>query len=338
MVGRSQAFSIAVLLLGSVPAIPAQPFHLPTANHALFEPDGEDRFFVGTPGKPWISGAFGCVRSEGWQMHEGLDIRCLERDKHGEPTDPILATADGQVAYINRKAALSNYGRYIVLQHQIQGIQVYSLYAHLSQIADGLHAGQAVQAGSRIGTMGRTANTRSRISKERAHLHFELDLLVNEDFPSWYKRRYPKQRNDHGVWNGQNLLGLDPRQILLTQQLHGDRFNLIHVIRSQPELMRVMVRETNFSWLRRYPQLIRPNPVAAQEGVAGYEIAFNFNGIPFDLIPRTNSEMPSTARVKLLSVNEAEYELRPGRRLVTRQGTGWSLAPAGERLIDLLLE
>ena len=99
-----------ILLLGSALVAHAQPFHLPTANDALFEPGGEEQFFVGTPGKPWISGAFGCVRSEGWQVHEGVDIRCLDRDKRNEPLDKILATADGKVAYINRKSSLSNYG------------------------------------------------------------------------------------------------------------------------------------------------------------------------------------------------------------------------------------
>jgi len=43
----------------------AQPFQLPTANRALFDKGGEERFFVGTVGKPWTSGCFGCVRSEG---------------------------------------------------------------------------------------------------------------------------------------------------------------------------------------------------------------------------------------------------------------------------------
>ena len=56
-------------------AAQAQPFQLPTANHALFDAGGEERFFVGTVGKPWTTGTFGCVRSGGWQMHEGLDIR-----------------------------------------------------------------------------------------------------------------------------------------------------------------------------------------------------------------------------------------------------------------------
>ena len=43
----------------------AQPFYLPTANTALFEKGGEDRFFAATPGKTWVSGTFGCVRSDG---------------------------------------------------------------------------------------------------------------------------------------------------------------------------------------------------------------------------------------------------------------------------------
>src|SRR5580765_2597615 len=83
-----------MLVLGAISALAQSPFQFPTANHALFETNGEDRFFVGTVGKPWTSGCFGCVRTEGWQMHEGLDIRCLQRDKHNEPTDPVMATAD----------------------------------------------------------------------------------------------------------------------------------------------------------------------------------------------------------------------------------------------------
>src|SRR5258708_31639800 len=100
----------------------AELFQLPTANRALFEKGGEERFFVGTTGKPWTTGSFGCVRSGGWQIHEGLDIRCLQRDRKGEPIDPVLATADGTVAYINTRSSLSNYGNYIVLRHSIEGI------------------------------------------------------------------------------------------------------------------------------------------------------------------------------------------------------------------------
>src|SRR5262245_11497348 len=88
---------LLLLLSCLLSPVVAQPFLLPTANRAIFEPGGEERYFVGTVGKPWTSGTFGCVRTEGWQLHEGLDIRCLQRDKHGEPIDPVMASADGTV-------------------------------------------------------------------------------------------------------------------------------------------------------------------------------------------------------------------------------------------------
>src|SRR5664280_698502 len=72
--------AVSILSLAAFSAAAQQPFQLPTANHALFEPGGEEKFFVGTTGKPWTSGCFGCVLSDGWHMHERVDIRCLDRD------------------------------------------------------------------------------------------------------------------------------------------------------------------------------------------------------------------------------------------------------------------
>jgi murein DD-endopeptidase MepM/ murein hydrolase activator NlpD len=314
----------------------AQPFQLPTANQALFERGGEDKFFVGTVGKPWTSGTFGCVRSEGWQIHEGLDIRCLQRDKRGEPTDPILATAEGQVAYLNSRAALSNFGKYLVLRHRIDGLEVYSVYAHLSEIRDGLKPGQIVKAGAVIGIMGRTANTREGISRERAHLHFELNLFVNDHFPEWYRRTFPGQRNDHEAWNGQNLLGLDAGRILREQRRLGAKFSLLQHLRDETELCRVQVRATNFAWLKRYAPLVQPNSRAESEGLAGYELALNFNAIPFRVIPRAASEMVAKSKYHLLSVNEAEQSKNPCRRLVTKRAGRWELTTQGENALGLL--
>src|SRR5260370_42468959 len=92
--GRRRWFaSLQILAAVTLPAaaMPAEAWLLPTANRALFEPGGEGKFFAGTAGKPWTSGTFGCVRSEGRQFQEGLDIRCLQRDGRGEPIDPVLA-------------------------------------------------------------------------------------------------------------------------------------------------------------------------------------------------------------------------------------------------------
>jgi len=314
----------------------AQPFQLPTANHALFEKAGEERFFAGTAGKDWTTGAFGCVRGEGWQMHEGLDIRSVQRDKHGEPTDTVMATADGTVAYINTRPSLSNYGNYIVLRHRIDGVEIYSLYAHLHEVQPGLKAGRAVKAGETIGVMGRTANTHEGIAKDRAHVHFELNLFVNERFASWHKRTFPDQRNDHGNWNGQNLLGLDPRLILLEEHRDGAKFSLLGFIQHETELCRVVVRKADFPWLKRYAALVRPNPRAAKEGIAGYEIALNFNALPFELIPRADSEIKGRAKFQLLSVNEAEQQRNPCRRLVTKRGARWELTSRGVNALELL--
>jgi murein DD-endopeptidase MepM/ murein hydrolase activator NlpD len=314
-----------------------RPLRLPTANGALFEPGAEERFFVGTEGKTWTTGTFGCVRSGGWQFHEGLDIRCLQRDKHGEPTDPIMAAADGTVAYINTRPFLSNYGDYIVLRHQIDDLEVYSLYAHLSAIQPGLKTGAPVKAGDPIGTMGRTSDTRQRISKDRAHVHFELDLLLNDRFAAWQKRNEPGEPNDHGEWNGHNLVGFDPRAVLLGQQEPKAHFNLAAFLRSQPELCRVFVRAATFPYLRRYPALVTRNPRAEKEGVIGYELVLTFDGLPVQLIPRAASEIKANARLQLLSVNEAEQKRNPACRLVRQRNGHWELTQGGQQRIDLLL-
>jgi len=122
----------------------------------------------------------------------------------------------------------------------------------------------------------------------------------------------------------------------LEQQEQGAKFNLVRLIQSQPELCRIFVRETDFPWLKRYAPLVRPNPRATQEGIVGYEISLNFTGIPIALTPRAAAEIKSKSRVQLLSVNEAEYQKNPCRKLVTKRGGRWELATNGLNLIGLL--
>ena len=329
------AVFIALLGFAAQPQA-AAVFQFPTANHALLEPGGEERFFVGTSGKPWTSGQFGCVRTEGYQFHEGLDIRCLQRDRRDEPTDPVNATADGVVAYVNSKPALSPYGNYVLLRHQVEGLEVYSLYAHLSAIRSGLKAGMPVRTGENIATMGRTSNNRQSITKDRAHCHFELDLLGTDHYVQWHQARLPEQRNDHGVFNGFNLFGIDPAQILREQARLGPNFSLVRYLQAQPELCRVAVRVKSFPFLHRYAPLVIRNPVAEREGIAGYELGLSFNGLPLRIIPRAASELKSPAKVVLLSVNETEQKSRPCGKLVLKRGKMWTLLNHGQQLIDQL--
>ena len=332
----STKFFVVWLLLGCLPnLLNGQVFRLPTANRAIFEAGGEERFFVGTTGKPWTSGTFGCVRSEGWQFHEGLDIRSIQRGARREPSDPVMAAADGTVAYLNQRVSTSNYGKYAVVRHSIEGMEIFTLYAHLSDFAPGLAPGKAVKAGDVIATMGRTSNTRERISLERAHVHFEINLLVTDRFPAWFKKEHPRLRDDHGIWNGMNMLGMDPREVLLEQQAQGAKFSVLKFVQSRPELCRVLIRDADFSFPKRYPMLVQPNPIAQKEGAAGYEVVFNFSGLPMSLTPRAASEIKNRTRYQLLSVNAAEQQKNPCRRLVIRRGTRWELTNQGIAFLNL---
>ena len=313
------------------------PFQLPTSNRAIFETGGEPRYFAPTVGKTWVAGTFGCVRSDGHQLHEGVDILRMSTDRRGEPMDSVMAVADGVVVYVNTHSGLSNYGNYIVIRHQIDGVTLYSLYAHLSAIRNGLRAGVEVRTGDGIATMGRTTNTRSSIGKERAHLHLEFDFQLNPRYADWHGVHRAGERNDHGNWNGHNLLGLDPWQLFLEQRRAGAKFSLARWIKGQTELCRVFVKATDFAWLRANPGMIRPNPRAQKEGIAGYELALNFMGLPFECTPRAASEMKSLVSNQVLYVNEVEQRQHPCRKLIHQRGGHWELAPAGVELMSLLL-
>lgn len=319
------------------PAEIRQHFRPPTANHALFEPEAGDRYFVGTVGRSWTSGTFGCVRSEGYQLHEGLDIRPLERDSRGEALDPILAAADGIVAYVNPKAALSNYGIYVVLRHEIQGWELFTLYAHLARVGDRITPGLRVQCGEPLGIMGRTANTRSGISKDRAHLHFEINLLVNDRFADWHRKHFPGQRNDHGVWNGRNMLGIDPLPLLLQQHHDPSLLDLSALIRQQPVLCRTLVRSTDFDWLHRYPATVEPRSLKNSAEIVAHEIHHDFVGIPIRIIPRTADEAAGRARIQLLEVDAQTARAYPCQKLVRQREGRWQFTAEGERFLDLLI-
>ena len=311
------------------------PFQFPTANHYLYTPGADAKFLAPTePDKPWTSGGFGCVRDYAHRMHAGLDILHLQTNRRGDPTDPVMATADGMVVYFSTRPSLSNFGNYIVIRHLIQGMEVYSLYAHLSAIQPGLQIGSQVKAGQVIATMGRTSNAEV-IAQWRAHVHFQINLLLNDNFAAWFRRYAPPgEVNYHGEWNGHNLSALNPRDILLGER--DGKFDLKTFVSSQTEFCRVLVRATNFPFLKRYPMLILPNPTAQKEGVAGYEISLNFNGVPFALMPRAESEIKSRAKIQLVSVSEQLALANPCCDLVVKRGGHWQLGNDGTHEMELL--
>jgi len=335
----SQPIRPALLFLTALTAIRllAQPFQLPTANHALLEPDGGgERFYVGTAGKPWTSGRFGCSRTEGFQFHEGMDIRPLERDRRGEPTDVARCASDGTVAYVNTHPSLSNYGNYIVVRHQMDRLEVFTLYAHLASVRPGLKTGVPVRTGDPLGVVGRTSNTRQRITPDRAHLHFEILFMANSRYADWHRTSMAGTRNDHGAFHGFNLLGIDPAEVFRIQSKAGDRYDLVRHLGGIPELCRVLIRRPNLDWVRRNPGAVRANPAVPREEIAGWELALGFNGVPLHATPRGRAEISSPDRLQLLSVNPEVVAAHPCGKLVVRRGKSWSLTTKGTRQLEVL--
>jgi hypothetical protein len=82
--------------------------------------------------------------------------------------------------------------------------------------------------------------------------------------------------------------------------------------------------------------LVLSNPTPQREGVAGYEVALNYNGVAFALMPRAASEIHGQSRFQLLSVNEGEEKANPCRHLVVKRGSRWQLTAAGIRELEML--
>ncbi len=260
----------------------------PTPNMAYAEGKPIDAYVQATASGEPASGLFGCARSGGHQFHEGIDLKPIKRDSRGESLDEIFAAMPGVVRHINARAGESNYGRYIVIEHAEVQPPVYSLYAHLSAVQSGLKVGNAVKSGQVIATMGRTSGG-STIPRERAHLHFEIGLLATRQFQSWYSWKKIGSRNEQGLYNGMNLLGLDPIDFY-NQFRSGRVTGFVDYFAQLPAVARVRVA-TSFvpDLVQRYPQLLASEvPVA---GVAGWEIKLSATGLPFSWKPLSATDV-----------------------------------------------
>lgn len=269
------------------------------------------------------SGGYGGVRSGGAQFHEGIDIKCVSRDRRGEPLDPILAAMSGVVRHISTVPGKSSYGRYIVLEHPEVTPAVCTLYAHLTRIAPGLQVGAHVARGQPLGTMGYSAGGYT-IPKARAHLHFEIALLVTRNFQAWYDRQKFGSRNEHGMWNGMNLLGLDPLAFFdawRAREINTPR----DFIANRPTAVRVQVATRRVpDFITRYPALLtNPRPVGL---VAGWEIRFDWTGLPFAWTQLDAAEVAGLPRdrPRVVEVNETVHRRERSRRVALSRRGGWS--------------
>lgn len=309
---------------------------LPTGNDALLR-GREAEFYQPTVEGTVESGKFGCVRRSGHRLHEGIDIKCLQRDRRGNPLDPVHAVADGTVVFFNTRPGLSNYGRYVVLLHNWDGVEVFTLYAHLNDVAGDLAVGQPVKKAQVIGTLGHSTNTREGIPAERAHLHFEIDVMLNPNFRIWYAKRDPKAP-PFGNFNGRNLFGVDAATFLRAYAANR-QLNFADYLARQTVGFTILINARPFPWLKQHPEQLQ----AGQGVPVAYEVAVTGWGVPIAVWPRTETEL-TPAQLRALQrglpvlhrVNTPELEAAGCRRLVERGKAGWQLSEEGREWVELL--
>jgi len=306
----------------AVTALPAQRLELawPTPNTAFRDGRSIEAFIQPTESGEVTSGLFGCVRTSGTQFHEGLDLYPMTRDRNGEATDRIFAALGGVVRHISTRPGDSSYGRYIVIEHPEVTPAIYTLYAHLSAVERGLKIGDRVVTGQAIATMGRSAGGYT-IPKERAHLHFEFGLRMTDNFASWYSFRKFGSPNEHGLWNGMNLMGFDPLDFF-TRFRAREVNNFAEYLARQPAAVTFRIATTRQpDFIRRYPGLLTaPIPIS---GVAGWEVKVNPTGLPYAWTPLAATEVAGMAAnaVRITDVNRELVRTHRCKLLVTARGS-----------------
>ena len=319
---------LALLFLGlSAPALIATEIAWPTSMERAAIRPPQDYLQPTVSGKT-ESALFGMVREDGKRFHEGVDIRPARTDAGGEPLDLALAAMDGQVAYLN-ESVNGPYGKYVVLFHGSAEIPVYTLYAHLAKIETSLRPGRTVRRGTAIGLMGRTSAGASPITKDRAHLHFEVGLILSTGFDLWYARQPDNKQspNLHGLYNGQNLIGMDPLPLL-----GRNRVDLLAAVRGQPTALTVGLRTKGTpDFVKRYPALVHGDVATA----AGWYVEFSWQGMPvrWTALSADSPKLPA-ARWRLLEVDQQQRARLIQRKMLGEKGGAGELL---EQNVEILL-
>lgn len=327
-------FLIMLILAGSLRA--GIDLHLPTENHHLFTNQPErfymyvDRTFEGQTSTPWEGGSFGYVRNALrisdqvilTKFHEGIDIAPVNRDRAGNPLDLVSSISDGQVVHTSPIAGRSNYGKYVVVEHQWENSRIYSLYAHLAEIT--CKPGDPVKAGSVLGRMGYTG---AGINRTRAHLHLELAMMMSRHFDDWTKGAL----NHHGLFNGMNLTGADVARFFIEHKKNPElRFS--EFIASTPVYFKVTVppRDTP-DFVTRHPWICKDTPATA----TAWEISFSATGMPVAFAPSTRHV--SSAVVTSIRPSAIPHRYMT-RNLISGQGNQATLTTGGKQLVALLTD
>lgn len=306
----------------------------PTENRALSEGRPQD-YFQTTISNRAVSGMYGFVRSNLPEpppylerFHEGIDIRPARRDAANRPLDPVRAAAPGKVVYTNTVASRSNFGLYVVIEHTYGPYKAYTTYGHMAKIS--VECGKRVAAGDEIGIVGHTGNVDNL---EKSHLHFEFGFMLNDAFSSWYDKNAEKAegKNPHGIYNGNNLFGVDPARLLMESQ-QGKAPTIREIFAREKTIFRVRVPlDAGLTyWQKQFPFMTRGWEKGKKQ--TAWEVDVNRIGIPLGFRP-SDVETSSPELVWFddsLSLQNSftrglvEKDRKSGKRRLSKYGLKWA--------------
>jgi len=330
---------LGLLILVSAPcraeaSAPEFSLSWPTPNPAFARGMGYAAFLQKTgPDKPVTSGAYGCVRNNGYKFHEGLDLYPLKRDSRGRAEDEVFAAMDGVVSHLSPVSGHSSYGKYVVLEHPSLTPALYTLYAHLAEVNPNLKVGSRLKVAAPLGKMGNTS-AGYRIPLNRSHLHFEVGLRLTDHFQSWYASRKFSTPNRHGNYSGFNLVGLNPLEFYGRYKAKSIASPL-DFLRSLPVVTTARARFRGTpDFTTRYPSLSRP--LKPGETPEAWDASFGPHGIPLRLVPAAGPPPTGSSPFRILSYDEkADADSRSCRALV--KGGSASRVPSEQLKVYLEL-
>ena len=130
------------------------------------------------------------------------DIRSVQTRRRGEPIDPVMAAADGTVAYINTRARRLELRQVCrAAPHHRRSGSVHGVCAP-ERVRRGVEGRQDVKAGEVDRHDGAHQQHRERISLRTRACPFRDQSFRQRPIPDLVQKEHPKQPDDHGIWNG----------------------------------------------------------------------------------------------------------------------------------------
>jgi murein DD-endopeptidase MepM/ murein hydrolase activator NlpD len=214
------------------------------------------------------------------------------------------------------------------VEHQWDGCPYYSLYAHLAEIV--VELGAQVRQGQKLAVMGYTGRG---LDRERAHLHLEVNLLINENFQTLYGVAPGPNQNAHGNFNGANLRGLDVAR-LYKEARANPKLTIPEFLRQEQPFFHVEIPGSmQIDMLKRYPWMAETPASEHQAPPPAWRVAFAQSGVPLKV--ERGSQPVSVVRVSV-----AQPAVHPLNQLTRGLLAGTpetaALSKSGQRFLSLL--